>query len=145
MLWPGHRGLWHPHPSGLPEILTVVHANALPIDPRVMLIFACFRLFSLVHVFFCGVGEHPSVEHPLPKPGSAVSVEASDGASIHRCQPGNVRFLDASDGASIRPCQPGNVRFLRCQPGHVRFLEASDGVSTHRSSIPCQNLVVQFL
>ena len=30
-------------------------------------------------------GEHPSVEHPLPKPGSAVSVEASDGASIHRC------------------------------------------------------------
>ena len=57
-------------------------------------------------------------------------LEASDGASIHRCQPGNVRFLQASDGASSHRCQPtSNVRFLeashdasihRCQPGSVR-------------------------
>ena len=55
-------------------------------------------------------------------------LEASDGASIHRCQPGNVGspkhpmgrasiaanlvtsgFLEACDGASIHRCQAGNV------------------------------------
>ena len=55
-------------------------------------------------------------------------LEASDGASIHRCQPGTVGFprlsdgarsiaanlvtsyvLEASDAASIHRCQPGNV------------------------------------
>ena len=40
-------------------------------------------------------------------------LEASDGASIHRCQPGNVGFPKACDGASIHRDPPGNVGFPR--------------------------------
>ena len=79
-------------------------------------------------------------------PGNIRFLEASNGASIHRCQlsyvrflktsdawgehpplpPGNVRFLEASDGASIHRCDHGNVRFLEASD-RARFLEASDG------------------
>ena len=41
-------------------------------------------------------------------------LEASDGASIHRCQPGNVPFLEASVGATSEPCD--RITIIVMQP-----------------------------